>query len=162
MQMKSLKSKFITWIIGYWEKQPIQQEIDRLCGWGLKNLGVLKNIGNFTGKHLCGVSLDKVAGLQDLLKRDSNTHFFLWNLRNFKVHSEHPCGCFWQFEKYVLSTKFYTTTKQHGPQSSFETFFERKDALETRLATKIMSSSSLFSFLFFCYWHGKYVLEYLH
>ena len=35
----------------------------------------------------------------------------------------------------------------------------KKDVLGTRLATKIMYSCDLFSFLFFCYLHGKYVPE---
>ena len=38
----------------------------------------------------------------------------------------------------------------------------QKDALGTRLATKIMHSSNLFWFLFFCYCHGKHVPEYRH
>ena len=38
---------------------------------------VLKNLANFTEKHLCW-------SLFLILKRDSNTPIFLWNLRNFK------------------------------------------------------------------------------
>ena len=37
--------------------------------------GVRKNFPNFTGKHLCWSLF--------LLKRDSNTGIFLWNLRSF-------------------------------------------------------------------------------
>ena len=73
-----------------------------------------------------GVSLNKVAGLQDLLKRDSNTYFFLWNMWNFKVHPEHSGGCFWQCEKCICSTSFYPATKGHGSQSNFEKFFAAK------------------------------------
>ena len=40
--------------------------------------------------------LNKVTVLQDLLKRDSNTDFFQWNLWNFQVHCEHSSGCFQQ------------------------------------------------------------------
>ena len=39
--------------------------------------GVLKNFANFTRKHLCW-------SLFLILKRDSNTSVFLWNLRKFK------------------------------------------------------------------------------
>ena len=85
-------------------------------------IGALKNLTNFTGKHLCLESLlNKVAGLLQiffkigvpknfanvtgkrlfwslflikfqawrygsLLKRNSNTDVFLWNLRNFLEH----------------------------------------------------------------------------
>ena len=47
---------------------------------------VLRNFANFIGKHLCrslfliGLQAFRAAAL---LKRDSNTDVFLWNLRNF-------------------------------------------------------------------------------
>ena len=40
--------------------------------------GVLKNFDNFTEKHLCWNLI--------LIKRNSNTNFFLWNLQNSKEH----------------------------------------------------------------------------
>ena len=54
------------------------------------------------------------------------------------------------------------TLKQNSmiPKAIFKKILQRKDALETRLTSIIMSSSSLFLFLFFCYyWHGKYAFE---
>ena len=45
-----------------------------------------KNFANFTGKHLCwSLFLIKLQDFraETLLKRDSNTGVFLWNLRNF-------------------------------------------------------------------------------
>ena len=48
--------------------------------------GVLKNFANFTGKYLCwSLFLIKLQAWKHgtLLKRDSNTDVFLWNLRNF-------------------------------------------------------------------------------
>ena len=42
-------------------------------------IGVLKNFANFTGKHRFGVRPATV------LKRDSSTGVFLWNLRNFSI-----------------------------------------------------------------------------
>ena len=53
------------------------KEINRLCCWSFKNLGVFKNIANFTGNTCAGFLLNKIADLQDLLKRDFNTDFFL-------------------------------------------------------------------------------------
>ena len=47
---------------------------------------VLKNFANFTGKHLFWILfLIKLQAFKPaaLLKRDSNTGVFLWNLRNF-------------------------------------------------------------------------------
>ena len=49
-------------------------------------IGFLKSFGNFTGKHLCW-----------RLQGDSNTGFFLWNLRNFQEHpflQNNSAGCF--------------------------------------------------------------------
>ena len=49
-------------------------------------LGILKNFGNFTGKHLCwSLFLIKFQAWMSaiLLKRDSNSGVFLWSLRNF-------------------------------------------------------------------------------
>ena len=45
-----------------------------------------KNFANFTGKHLCwSLFLIKVQDFRaaTLLKRDSNTDVFLWNLQKF-------------------------------------------------------------------------------
>ena len=47
--------------------------------------GVLKNFANFTGKHLCwSLFFTKLQAFRPatLLKRDSYTGVFLWNLRN--------------------------------------------------------------------------------
>ena len=46
------------------------------------------------------------------------------------------------------------------PKAILKNISQGKDVMEMRLATKIMSSSSLF--LFFSYWHGKHALEYVH
>ena len=53
-----------------------------------------KNFRNFTGKHLCwNLFLIKLLAFRpsNLLKKDSNTGFFLWNLQNFpeRLFSEH-------------------------------------------------------------------------
>ena len=61
MQMTSLKSKFIRWIIGNKEKQS--------SSIGNRQIILL----SWTGE----IFLNKVAGLQALLKRDSNTGVFL-------------------------------------------------------------------------------------
>ena len=48
--------------------------------------GVLKNLRNFTGKHLCwSLFLIKLQTFRPatLLRRETKTGFFLWNLRNF-------------------------------------------------------------------------------
>ena len=49
-------------------------------------LGVLKHLANFIGNHLCwSFFLIKLQFFRaaTLLKRDSNTGIFLWNLQNF-------------------------------------------------------------------------------
>ena len=49
--------------------------------------GVLKNLANFTGKHLCwSLFLIKLQVFRPatLSKRDSHTVIFLWNLQNLK------------------------------------------------------------------------------
>ena len=51
--------------------------------------GVLKNLRNFTGKHLYwSLFLIKLQTFRPatLLRRDSNTGFFLWNLQSFYEH----------------------------------------------------------------------------
>ena len=58
--------------------------------------------------------INKVAGLQTfrpalLLKRDSNTGVFLWNLRNFYntfFYSGTPGGCFWVLIDFILQRDF--------------------------------------------------------
>ena len=48
--------------------------------------GALKNLWNFTGKNLCwSLFLIKLQTFRPvtLLRRDSNTGFFVWNLRSF-------------------------------------------------------------------------------
>ena len=48
--------------------------------------GVLRNFAHFTGKHLCwSIILIELQAFRPtaLLKRDSNTDVFLWNLQNF-------------------------------------------------------------------------------
>ena len=61
--------------------------------------GGLMNFTNFTRKHLCWSFLNK-AGLiaRNFIKKDSNTGFFMWNLRNFQEHlfwrtSANGCFC---------------------------------------------------------------------
>ena len=51
------------------------------CKGKVRKVGVVKNFANFTGKHLFW-SLFLIK-LQALLKRDSNTGVFLWNLQKF-------------------------------------------------------------------------------
>ena len=64
-------------------------------------IGVLKNFANFIGKHQCwSLFLIKLQAWRPatLLKRDSNTGVFLWNLRNSKEHlflQNTSGGCFW-------------------------------------------------------------------
>ena len=82
-------------------------------------IGVLKDIASFTGKKPVFESLlNKVVGLQALLKRDSSAGAFLWSLWNFQ---EHLGRCFWKFENFF-----------------FAFLLSWKDALATRLATKII------------------------
>ena len=57
--------------------------------------GVLKNLGNFTGKHCAGVSFQK-----GLSKRSSNRGVFMWNFWNFK----NTC-----FEKHLRTTASNTS-----------------------------------------------------
>ena len=48
--------------------------------------GILRNFTSFTGKHLCwSLILIELPTFRSgaLLKRDSNTDVFLWNLQNF-------------------------------------------------------------------------------
>ena len=57
--------------------------------WYLLLTDVLRNFVNFIGKHLCrslaliGLQASRPAAL---LKKDSNTDIFLWNLQNFSEH----------------------------------------------------------------------------
>ena len=44
-------------------------------------------------------------------------------------------------------------------KKTFAILLSQKNALGTRFATKFMSSFNLFSFLFFCYWHGHMSLN---
>ena len=73
--------------------------------------GILRNLAQFTGKHLCqSVFLNKVAGW------DSGTGVFLWILRNFSENLFYrtPLGdCFWKFPKCggALGTYFWN---KHG------------------------------------------------
>ena len=86
----------------------------------------------------------------------------------------HPIGnrqiVLLRFEKfnltYNLSLKFRSSRSQmffNIENFTKKTAFllSRKDELGTTVATKIISLSNLFLFLFFCYWHGEYVPEYL-
>ena len=61
--------------------------VDRSSRWQMYfKIGVLKNFAIFTGKHLCwSIFLIKLLAWNSatLFKRDSNTVFFLWILRNF-------------------------------------------------------------------------------
>ena len=70
-----------SWVISIW--QILVQAVAHIM---FLKIGVLKNFANFTGKDLCwSLIFNKVADLQafNLLKRDSKTGVFLWNLRNF-------------------------------------------------------------------------------
>ena len=80
-------------------------KIDR-CSWKFRKL--LRQ--TVTSESL----INKVAGLQTfrpalLLKRDSNTGVFLWNLRNFYntfFYSGTPGGCFWVLIDFILQRDF--------------------------------------------------------
>ena len=81
-------------------------------------IGVLKKYRKFHRKTSVLESLfNKLAGPQALLKTDSSTGAFQWNLRNFQ---DHAGGCFWKLEKCLCWTDVYPTTKQNRPQSNFE------------------------------------------
>ena len=64
-------------------------------------IGVLKNFANFIRKQQCwSLFLIKLQAWRPatLLKRDSNTGVFLWNLWNFLEHlflQNASSGCFW-------------------------------------------------------------------
>ena len=63
--------------------QPPEQNSEAAVG------DVLKNFANFTGKHLCwSLFFKKLQAFRPatLLKRDSYTGVFLWNLRNSEEH----------------------------------------------------------------------------
>ena len=63
--------------------QPPEQNSEAAAG------GVLKNFANFTGKHLCwSLFFTKLQAFRPatLLKIDSYTSVFLWNLRNSEEH----------------------------------------------------------------------------
>ena len=77
-------------------------------------IGVLKNLGNFTGKHLYwSLFLIKLQIFRPaaLLRRDSNTGFFLWNLWNFSEHlfwRTAANGCF--YPSYGLQNLIITSS----------------------------------------------------
>ena len=61
--------------------KPQKQPLELFC-----KKGVLRNFANFTGKHLCwSLFLIELQTFRPaaLLKIDSNTDVFLWNLQNF-------------------------------------------------------------------------------
>ena len=85
-------------------------KIDR-CSWKFRK---------YLRKTITSESLiNKVAGLQPfrpalLLKRDSNTGVFLWNLRNFYntfFYSGTPGGCFWVLIDFILQRDFQIQLK---------------------------------------------------
>ena len=82
---KRTDSGFIFDNIAKKEKQP-QDVVRKKC--------FLKSFASFTGRHLCCSLYNKVL----LLKRDTNSGVFLWNLRNFYKHvfwTPSANGCFW-------------------------------------------------------------------
>ena len=73
--------------------QPLEQNSEAAAG------GVLKNFANFTGKHLCwSLFFTKLQAFRPatLLKIDSYTSVFLWNLRNSEEH------LFWRTSERLL------------------------------------------------------------
>ena len=77
---------------------------------------VLKNFTNFTEKHLCwSLILVKLQTwfAATLLKRDSNTFIFLWNLLNFSEHLffRTPLNCYVATIK--KPTPVYIYLKEH-------------------------------------------------
>ena len=85
------KSYFITALINA-EQQLLQNTSRKLLVFRSSRsqmflkIGVLKNVANFTGIHLCwSLFLIKLQSWRPaiLLKRDSNTGVILWGLQNF-------------------------------------------------------------------------------
>ena len=75
-------------------------------------IGILKNVTNFTQKHLCWSCF--LIKLQDKF----NTHVFLWNLQNF---AEHSGGCF--LTKLLLHRKTHFSETQHDTMWNRAVFF---------------------------------------
>ena len=77
----------------------------------IHKIGALENFSNFTGKHLSrSLFLIKLQAWRPatLLKRDSDTGVFLWNLRNFYntfFYRTLLCGCFWVLIDFASSTR---------------------------------------------------------
>ena len=87
-----------------------------LCVWTFLSMsffkiGALRNVAIFAGKHLCwSLFFKKLQFWRLLLRSDSNTGVFLWNLRNFSKHiflQNTSGGCFW-------SLPFTITNKTHA------------------------------------------------
>ena len=86
-------SSFLQKIENYWNKGEHQKQllIDVLqntrsgCQRCSLKTGLLKNFTGFTGKHLCHSVFFTGLKACILLKRDSNTGVFLWNLPNFNT-----------------------------------------------------------------------------
>ena len=76
-------------------------------------IGIVKIFENFVVKHLCwSIFLIKLEAWRSavLLKRDSNTGVFLWNMRNFEEHlflQNTPGGCFWWTTKQTYFWNFF-------------------------------------------------------
>ena len=72
--------------------------------------GVLKNFAKFKGKHLCWcLFLMKAWRPATLLKIESTTGVYLWNLQNFQKHlfwrvSLNDCLCLWGLTKLLEKT----------------------------------------------------------
>ena len=75
-------------------------------------IGVFKNFTKFTGEHLCwSLFLKRLQAWKPatLLKRDSNTGVFLWNLRNWKCctlqNTSGGCFCsYTEIKNYIWNT----------------------------------------------------------
>ena len=99
--------------------------------------------------------LNKNAGPQALLKRDSGKGCKIFK-NTLMVASENLRNI---LAEQMFTRKLNNIVPRAILKKKIAFFLSPKNAQRTRLATKIMFSSNLFSCLFFCYWHGKYVLD---
>ena len=93
--------------------------------------GVLKNLANFTEKHLCwSLFLIKLRASVSLLKRGSNTSVFLWNLRNFSENlffrtSRNNCFCQVQLSQGVIKKSLSENIENKEKKRLIKTYFLR-------------------------------------
>ena len=118
---------------------------------------VLKDFANFTGEHPCWslflITL-QVFRPASLLKRDSNTDVYLWNLRNFSEH------LFWRTsakEFFYLFRRVSTRRDLDRVRSSFlkvTIFFEWNAAISFIYKLKNVSITFQLTFSLKSWLHG--------